>query len=109
MVGHSDTVSNHVLDMLNSGSSREQIESDLLLQGHDDNFVKELVHECVKLHYAKRRTQGLTLILCGAVVCFLSFLLTITSSLTHFSFPLVLYGLTTVGILFVFTGFMKVF
>ena len=95
--------------MLSNGQGREQIEAALLLQGHDDNFVKELVEECIKLHYAKRRAQGLTFILCGAVVCFLSFLLTITSSMTHFSFPLVLYGLTSAGLLLVFTGFMKVF
>jgi hypothetical protein len=105
----STEVSRKVLDMLHNRQGLEQIEADLLLRGHEPNFAKELVQECVKLHYAKRRAQGLTFILCGAVVCFSSFLLTITSSMTHFSFPLVLYGLTTAGLLLVFTGFMKVF
>ena len=104
-----DPVGKLVLGMLDNGQSREQIEADLLLQGHDEKFVKELIPECVKLRYARRRTQGLALILGGAIVCFVSFLLTITSSMTHFSFPIVLYGLTSVGILAAFAGFTRVF
>ena len=53
--------------------------------------------------------QGLTLILIGAVICLMSFALSITASETHLNFPLVLYGLTSVGIIVVFAGFMKVF
>jgi hypothetical protein len=98
-----------VLNMLNEGTGREQIESILLEKGHDERFVKDLVQETVKLRHARQRSQGLTLILSGAVVCFLSFLLTITSSFSHSSFPMILYGLTSVGIIIVFAGFMKVF
>ena len=57
----------------------------------------------------RNRNQGVNLIIMGAVVCFLSFLLTITSSFSHGSFPYVLYGLTSCGILIAFAGFTKVF
>ena len=102
-------VSSYVFDLLDNGQGREQIETDLLRKGHDDAFVRELVHECIKLRNAKRRSQGLVLILVGALICFSSFLLTITSSFTKGNFPMVLFGLTSVGIIIVFTGFMKVF
>lgn len=98
-----------VLDMLAHGQGREEIEQALLQQGHDEGFVKNIVKETIKLRQEKLRAQGLTLILSGAVICFLSFLLTITSSFSHSSFPLVLYGLTSAGILVVFLGFMRIF
>ena len=103
------SLTKYVISMLAEGKDRAHIETQLLEKGHDEKFVKELVKEAQKLHYAIRRSQGLTLILVGAVICFVSFLLTITSSFTHSSFPWVLYGLTSVGILVVFAGFMKVF
>jgi hypothetical protein len=99
----------YVLSLLDKEQSREQIETHLLEKGHDEKFVKELVAESIKLRYAKRRAQGMGLILAGAVICFTSFLLTITASFTHTSFPYVLYGLTTIGIIVVFAGLMKVF
>lgn len=98
-----------VLGLLHHGKRREEIEQMLLEKGHDERFVKDIVQQTIKLRQAKLRSQGLTLILSGALVCFLSFLLTITSSFTHASFPVVLYGLTSIGILIVFAGFMKVF
>ena len=99
----------YVMNMLNDSRSRAEIEATLLQKGHDEKFVKELIAETVKLRDAKRRSQGLVLILTGAVICFSSFLLTITSSFTHTSFPMVLYGLTSLGILVAFTGLIKVF
>jgi hypothetical protein len=104
-----ETLSAHIMSMLNDGLGRETVTKELISKGHDEQYVTELVGELAKLRNAKRRSQGLTLILCGAVVCFASFLLTITSSFSQGSFPIVLYGLTSLGILIVFAGFMKVF
>ena len=109
MATESKYLSEYVTSLLDKGQGREQIEKHLLQKGHEERFVKDLVSEAVKLRYSKRRTQGLALILSGAIICFLSFLLTITSSFTHSSFPLVLYGLTSLGIIVVFIGFMRVF
>lgn len=98
-----------ILHLLDEGQGREQITNDLLIEGYEEEIVTELVKETIKLRQAKRMSQGLTLILVGAVICFASFLLTITSSFSHSSFPIVLYGMTSAGILVVFAGFTKVF
>jgi hypothetical protein len=109
MTAEQDTLTEYVISLLDEGVGREEIEQRLEEKGHDERFVKAFVKEAIKLRYSKRRSQWLTLILSGAVICFISFLLTITSSFSASAFPIVLYGLTSVGILVVFTGFMKVF
>ena len=104
-----DSMCVYVISMLDSGMSREQIEIHLRENGHDEKFVKDLLTESLKLRHAKRRSQGLVLILSGAFICLLSFALTITSTFTQNHFAIVLYGMTSVGIILVVAGFMKVF
>ena len=99
----------YVIGMLDEAISRADIETNLLSKGYEPQFVKELIAESVKLRNNKRRAQGLALILGGAVVCFLSFLLTITNSFSSTSFPYILFGVTSIGIVLVFFGLMKVF
>ena len=99
----------YVVTLLLAGHQRAQIEDRLVEQGHEKKFVQELVAEAVKLHNMKIRSQGLALILGGALVCLISFVLSITASATHLNFPFVLYGLTSIGIIIVFAGFMKIF
>jgi hypothetical protein len=103
------TLSKEIWHMLGEGHKREDIVTELVAKGHEEYYVKELLEETVKLRAVQSRSQALVLILIGAVICFTSFLLTITSTFTHSSFSIVLYGLTTVGIVFVFAGFMKIF
>jgi hypothetical protein len=103
------SLGDYVLRSLNDGRLRADIEAELMAEGHDERFVKEIVHETVKLRYARRRSQGLAFILVGALICFASFLLTITASGIQGNFSFILYGLTTVGIIFVFSGFTMVF
>jgi hypothetical protein len=103
------TLSPYIVNLLDNGKTRDEIEADLVEKGHDVKFVKELVQQTSKLRYARMRAHGLTMILIGGVICFLSFLLTITSTFTSSSFSYVLYGLTSVGIIVVFAGFTKVF
>ena len=103
------SLTEQVISMLDDGQGREYIESFLVGKGHDEKFIKELVREAAKLRHSKRLTQGLTLMLVGALVCFTSFLFTITGTFSHDSFGWILYGLTTGGILIVFMGLMKIF
>ena len=103
------SLSQYTLSLLEKGCTRDEITSDLLEKGHDELFIQGLVHETFKQRYAKMRSQGLAFILAGALICLLSFALTITSSITHFSFSFVLYGLTSVGILVMFAGLVKLF
>jgi hypothetical protein len=109
MVLQTESLGNFVLSLLENGQTRDEIEKGLLEKGHDEWFVIELVSESIKLRQTKRRAQGLAFILAGAVICFLSFLLTITSTFSIESFPYVLYGITTMGIIVVFCGLMRVF
>jgi hypothetical protein len=103
------SLSEYVVSLLDNGQGREEIEGLLREKGHEDRFVKELVKEAINLRNTRRQSQGMTLVLTGAVICFSSFLLTVTSSFTHSSFPMVLYGLTSVGIIVAFAGLTKVF
>ncbi len=109
MANEKESLGQYVLNLLNEGQGRDQIEQALQARGFEEHFVKSFVSEAIKLRNSRRRVQGLVLILGGAVICFLSFLLTITSTFTQGSFPYVLYGLTTAGIIVVFCGFMKIF
>ena len=110
MVGSAEdtSLSLYIIKLLNDGQKSEQIATELINKGHDETFIKELVHETSKLRYAKRRAQGLSLILIGAIICLFSCIITITTATTG-SLPTVLYGLTSVGILVIFAGLMKVF
>ncbi|MBL7718263.1 MAG: hypothetical protein JNL72_05450 [Flavipsychrobacter sp.] len=98
-----------ILEQLKNGISKDHIAATLKDQGHEDYFVKELIRETVKLRDAQARSQGLTLIVIGAVLCFFSCVITLFSSAGSQSFSFVLYGLTTAGILLIFAGFTKVF
>jgi hypothetical protein len=95
----------YVLRMLEDGTSREQIEQQLVDKGHDRRFAQEIVAEVYTLRNARRRSKGLVLVLVGAVVCFLSFILTITGAFSGEAFNYVLFGLTSVGVIVVFVGF----
>ncbi|MCD6010660.1 MAG: hypothetical protein K0Q79_522 [Flavipsychrobacter sp.] len=109
MLNEQDALYGYVLSLFAQGMSREQVIAHLLDNGHDEVFAKELVAGALKLRDAKKRHQGLVFILFGAFVCLLSFALTITSSFTQSSFPYVLFGLTSLGIIIVFAGFIKIF
>ena len=104
-----ESLSKQILELLSKGQKREQIVSELLAMGHDERFVKEIVTETIKIRNAKIQSQALTLILIGGVLCLLSCIVTMTSQFSNSNFPLVLYGLTTVGIVIVFLGFSKIF
>lgn len=104
-----NSLGDYVMRSLNNGQKRAEIEAELLGEGHDERFIKDLVQETVKLRYARRRSQGLAFMLVGAIICFASFLLTLTATTIQGNFSVILYGLTTVGIIFVFYGFTLVF
>ena len=109
MANNSVSTSDLVYALLDDGVSREEVEARLQKQGHDERFAKEMVKEVAKLRTAKRMASGLVMILVGAVVCLASCICTIMSTFSHPSFAWMLYGLTTVGIIIIFTGRMRVF
>ena len=102
-------VSLHIFSLLSRGYSSQQVEAELVEQGHDLHFIKELLQEAVTLRNSKKRVMGLSLILAGALVCLLSCVLAITLYMSKGNFALVLYGFTSLGIILVFAGFTQVF
>jgi hypothetical protein len=99
----------HILSMLEHGRNTEEIVQELVGQGHEERFVQNIVAEAKKLHYAKKRTNGLTLIMAGGVICLLSFAFSINSYISDQPISWALYGLTSLGTLVIFAGFIKVF
>jgi hypothetical protein len=105
-----ETPGQYVMRLLDMGESRAQIEQYLLDQGHDLTFIKELIEATATLRNARRRTLGLSLILAGGIVCFLSFLLTITGVFSGTDgHGFALFGLTSIGVIIAFVGFTYVF
>ena len=104
-----ETPSAYATRMLESGVPRLQVENDLVANGHDRTFAAEIVTEVAKMRDAKKRSQGLMLILAGAFICFISFLLTVTSAVSGDAYNFVLFGVTSLGVVVIFAGFTKVF
>jgi hypothetical protein len=103
------SVSEYIMGLLGRGYKREQVEAELLQKGHEAYFVKQIVQETINLRNSKARAQALIFILCGAALCLISCIITMGSSLSHSSFSMVLYGLTSIGIILVFAGLAKIF
>jgi hypothetical protein len=94
---------------LDNGVTDKQIEAELLASGTDTRHISDMLAEIKKLRNARKTANGLIFILAGAVTCLLSCVLTMTSSYSNSNFSMVLYGFTTIGIIIVFVGLMKIF
>jgi len=104
-----ETVSSKILALLDNGQSKDEVAARLEQDGLDPYFIKDIMKETLQLRDARRRSQSLALILVGAFICLMSCVLTLTGVFSTQSFPYVLYGMTSVGILIVFAGFVKIF
>ena len=89
--------------------SNEEIKTELLKRGFEEHNLPEMMKEIARLRNARKTSSGLILVLAGAVLCLLSCVLTLTGSYTGSSFQLILYGITTLGILVSFGGLIKIF
>jgi hypothetical protein len=96
----------HILDMLNNGSKKDQTIDELVKEGHEEYFARQMVEQTIKLRNSKLMADGLRLILIGAAICLLSCIFALTST---GNFHLVMYGMTTLGILIIFAGLVKIF
>lgn len=103
------TIQQRAKTWLDNGLNDQQIENELLTTGTDARHIPDMLKEIKKLRNARKTSSGLIYILIGAVVCLLSCVLTMTSTYSNSNFSLVLYGFTTIGIIVVFIGLMKIF
>lgn len=94
--------------LLSAGHTKADIIDTLKQQGFDEFIISEVLTECIKLRNAKKRTNGLAYVLLGAIVCLGSCVLTLLSSGGQ-SYHFILFGLTSIGILFVFAGLVNIF
>ena len=96
------------MELFASGLTRAEVEAELTSKGHEEFYIRKIVDECIQLRNSRKRTIGMALILVGALCCFSSFLLTITSaSMTESSWGL--FGLTSLGVCVSFVGLMYIF
>lgn len=110
-VSFDDATVHYIICLLDDGKPHDEIVQLLVAKGHAYTQVQELVQETKKLRYARRRTTGLSLILGGAMLCFISCLLTVMGMFEGNStaYGIVLYGVTGLGVMVIMVGFYYVF
>jgi hypothetical protein len=86
----------------------QTIEEELQAQGLDADAVAAHLKEYKRMRYAKRQSTGFVCMAVGAVLGFISCLLTVTNTFPDL-FNTFLYGLTMVAVTFVFAGLYFVF
>lgn len=86
----------------------KNVEDELQAQGLDADAVAAHLKEYKRLRNAKRQFTGFVCMAIGAVLGFISCLLTVTNAFPDL-FNTFLYGLTMVAITFVFVGLYFVF
>jgi hypothetical protein len=73
-------LSQYIHILLKEGQSHQQIESHLILKGHDRRYVKEYIQQAANLRTNKRKAKHLTIIYAGVriilVLLLVSFLVT---------------------------------
>ncbi|MCB0700154.1 MAG: hypothetical protein H6551_04135 [Chitinophagales bacterium] len=92
---------------LQKGLSDTQIKSEMLQLGIEERNIPEMLKEVVKMRRSRNTTNGLVFILIGAMMCLISCVYTLASATPDTG--LMLYGLTSLGIVVVFVGLVKIF
>ncbi len=95
--------SSTIQQWIHDNLSTEKIQSMLHEYGHDSETVEAVLKEFKRLKYAKRQFSGLILLGVGAVLGFISCLLTITNPVPSLYYW-VLYGLTSVAAILICWG-----
>jgi VIT1/CCC1 family predicted Fe2+/Mn2+ transporter len=91
---------------LANGLDNKQVEAELLKMGIDERNVPDMLREFKKMRNARNTTIGLYYILAGALLCLISCVLTLAFSSAT---ALILYGLTSLGVIIVFVGLARIF
>jgi hypothetical protein len=84
------------------------IEEELKAKGFNTEMITQFIKEFKKARYAKRRFTAFVLMGIGAVVGFVSCVLTVLNVMPHM-FDLFLYGLTIIAAILVFAGLYLLF
>ncbi len=93
-------------EWLSRGLDNKQVEAELLKMGIDERNVPDMLREFKKMRNARNTTVGLYYILAGALLCLISCILTLAFSSAT---AIILYGLTSIGVIIVFVGLARIF
>ncbi len=96
-------------EMLRKGLSDDKIRASLHDRYQDEFLVEKLMAEVKKLRNSAKTTSGLIFVFIGAVLLLLSCILTLTGSYSSGTFGPFLFGLTSIGLIIVFIGLVKIF
>ena len=88
--------------------SMQEVEQKLIALGYDSDYINVHLKEFNKLKYAKRQSAGFVLLGIGALLGFLSCLLTMVNPIPDLN-DFFLYGLTSLAIVIVSIGFYYIF
>ncbi|MBL7931278.1 MAG: hypothetical protein JNL60_05235 [Bacteroidia bacterium] len=96
------------LGMFSNGFGKDDLEKELLKHSDDIVLVTVVITEARKTHYELCRKIGLRYILLGCLFGLAGFFITFLNFNTNRSISFAMYGLTTLGIGFVFWGLYKI-
>ena len=88
--------------------SMQEVEEKLIALGYDSDYINVHLKEFNKLKYAKRQNAGFVLVGIGALLGFLSCVLTMVNPIPDL-IDFFLYGLTSIAIIVVMMGLYLVF
>lgn len=88
--------------------SMQEVEQKLIALGYDSDYINVHLKEFNKLKYAKRQNAGFVLVGIGALLGFLSCVLTMVNPIPDLN-DFFLYGLTSIAIIVVMMGLYLVF
>jgi hypothetical protein len=102
-----DALYKEVIALLEKSQPTEFIEQQLQKQTDDPIIIAVVIKEAKKDYYALMRKEGMARILVGAILMLLGFVITAFNFHTNKSFSFAMYGLTSIGLCFVFWGLYK--
>lgn len=85
------------------------IKEQLLVFGADESTSDEIISQLKKIHYANKRKRGSLIVLTGAILLLIGFVMTVSNFYANTSFAFVMYGFTSVGLLVIFIGLYDCF
>jgi len=81
----------------------QKVKENLVAMGHDEETVQNQLREFKKLKYGKRQSIGFVCVAAGALLGFISCVLTLVNPVPEL-YNLVLYGLTSVAVSMIILG-----
>lgn len=93
--------------LLVRSTATDMIEKHLAQKSDDLVLITVVITEAKKDHYAQMRKEGIPKIAIGSVLIVVGFLITCLNFHSNKSFDFAMYGLTSIGIVFVFWGLFK--